>query len=337
MSRIPINRWNGALTKLSLACCCLAFAFSAQAQAPVTAGAPIAITGTKGKFDFMRIDTGMNRLLLAHEENKSFDVFDLKNKKLVKVVATGTSQDAAVDVKREKYYVAGNDPARLVIVDRKTLAVDGELPMPKDVDLIAYDPANGLVYLCNDTAAQIWVIDPAAKKVVTTIDMQGGGAEDLVFEPGYKYLYQAIKKGSDGIVRIDTATNKVVDAWPLAPETGPHGIALVPESKGLLVACEGKLVLMDRTNGKILDKCDIAKRVDEVAYDPGNHLAYCAGKFGKLSVVKVEGDKLNFLGDASDEQDATSVVVDPKTHTAWVGYAKGKGGQTFVQPFTPAQ
>lgn len=335
MSRNPIDRWKRALIKLSVACCCFAFAFSAQAQAPLTAGTPIAITGTKGKFDFIRVDTGMDRLLLAQEGNKSFDVFDLKSKKLVKIVDTSTSQDAAVDLKHDRYYVSGNDPHRMVIVDRKSLTVLGTVPTPADTDLIAYDPDTQRVYESNDTAGEVWVINPETKKITTTIKYQGGGVEDLVFDQGYKHLFQATKKGTDTIAVVDPDTNQVVDQWPLAPDTGAHGIALVPESNGLLVACAGKLVLMDRTNGKILDRCDIAERVDEMAYDPGKKLAYCAGRLGKLSVVRVEGDKLNSLGDVSDEQMATSVAVDLKTHTVWIAY--GKGDQAFVQPFTPAK
>ena len=334
MLRIPVNRWKGLLTKASVACCFLAFAFSAQAASPLSPGAPIPLTGAKGGFDFIRIDSAANRLLAAHEKNKTLDVFDLKTKKLVKAVPTGTCQDVAVDVKREKYYVSGNDPARFVIVDRKTLEVTGELPLAKDTDLVGYNPNTGLVYVSNDTAGETWVIDPDAKKVVTTIKYQGGGVEVLVFDPQYKYLYQAIK-GSNMIAQVDAATNKVLNHWPLAPDTGPHGIALVPESNGLLVACQGKLVLMDRTTGKILDRVDIGQKVDQMAYDAGTKLAYCAGKFGQLSVVRVEGDKLTAVGNVADEQNATSVTLDSKTHTVWIAYAKGD--EAFVQPFTPAE
>ena len=64
---------------------------------PLTGGEPIPLPGTGGKFDFIRVDAVNNRLLLGHEENKTFDVVDLDSKKLLKAVATGTSQDGAVD------------------------------------------------------------------------------------------------------------------------------------------------------------------------------------------------------------------------------------------------
>src|SRR5487761_716029 len=186
MLRIPMNRWKGVLTKASVAGCFLAFALSAQAAPPLTAGAPILVPGTHGGFDFLRVDASANRLLLAQEKgNGAFVVFDLNTKKVLKRVPTSTSQDAAVDLKRERYYVSGNDPHRMVIVSRKSLNVIGVVPVPANTDLIAYDPVTGQVHESNDTAGEEWVIDPSTKKIVTTIKLPGSGVEDLAFDPQY--------------------------------------------------------------------------------------------------------------------------------------------------------
>jgi DNA-binding beta-propeller fold protein YncE len=314
---------------------CLLPAPALQAQtAPLTAGTPILLENTKDGFDFIRVDSAGNRLLLGHEGNKSLDVFDLGSLKLLKVVPTGTAQDAAVDVKGGKYYVSGNDPGRMVIVDSTTLEVTGEVPMPKDTDLIAFNPVTGLVYESNDKGPELWLVDPAAKKIVGTIEYDGSGVEDLAFDEGYKHLYQAIK-GKNTVAVVDPASNKILDAWPCAPAKGPHGIAVVPEADGLLAACGGKLVLFNRSSGKQVAMADIAARVDEMAYDPGLHRAYCAGRQGKISTVAVEAGNLTALADVADESGTGSIAVDPKTHTVWIAFHKGD--QCFVQPFTPAK
>jgi DNA-binding beta-propeller fold protein YncE len=320
---------------LGISACVLALATTSHA-APLTAGDAIELTGAKGGCDFIRIDTAANRLLLGHTGNKSFDVFDIASKKLLKVVATSTAQDAVADVKRGKYYVSGNDPARMVIVDSTTLEITGDVPTAADTDLIGFNPATGLVYECNDTAGEVWVIDPAAKKIVSTIKVDGGGMEDLALDAEGKHLYQAAKKNST-IAVIDPAKNTVTETWALAPNTGPHGIAIVPDSDGLLVACAGKLVLLNRTNGKIITTAPIASRVDEMAYDPALHLAYCSSRTGKISVVAVAADKLTALEDVASQPGAGNIAVDPKTHTVWIAFSKGKDGPAFVQPFTPAK
>ncbi|HEX5397678.1 MAG TPA: hypothetical protein VFY06_01335 [Verrucomicrobiae bacterium] len=322
-------------TKVAFTLGCIATIFlnaqSPAPAAPLTPGDPIPLPGTRGGCDFIRVDTAGNRLLLGHEGNKTFDVFDLASKKLLKAIPTSTSQDATTDVKRGNYYVSGNDPARMVIVDSAKLEISGDVPVPANTDLIGFNPNTGLVYECNDTAGEVWVIDPVAKKIVTTIKVDGSGVEDLAFDSDYKHLYQAVK-GKNTIAVIDPASNKVTEAWPLAPNTSPHGIAVVPEN-GLLVACAGKLVLLDRTTGKIMATATTGGGVDEMAYDPGLHIAYCASRQGKISCVSVGDGKLTPLGDVSDQPRTGNIAVDPKTHTVWIAYPKGD--ECFVQPFTP--
>jgi len=312
----------------------LLFALSLSAQtAPLTTGDPIPLPGTTGGYDFIQFDSAGNRLLLGHEGNKSFDVYDLNSKKLT-VVPTSTSQDAAADVKNHLYYVSGNDPGRMVIVDAKTLTVTGEVPVPSDVDLIGYDPQTGLVHLCNDKAAEQWVIDPVAKKIVTTIKFDGTGMEDMALDLKNRRLFQAVK-GKNAIAMVDLDSNKILAAWPLAPDKGPHGIALVPDTDGLLVACASNLVLISRTSGKILATAPIGARVDEMAYDPALHMAYCASRVGKISVIAVGATTLTPAGDVPDAARTGDITVDPATHTVWIAYPKGD--QCFAQPFTPNQ
>ena len=318
---------------LGVGCVVLALGLRASA-APLTAGEAVLLPGTHDGFDFIRLDANANRLLLGHEGNKSFDVFDLNAKKLLKVVPTSTSQDATVDVKRGSYYVSGNDPGRMVIVDSTKLEISGEVPVPSDTDLIAFNPNTGLVYECNDKAGEVWAIDPAAKKIVTTIKVDGSGVEDLAFDPEYKHLYQAVK-GKNTIAVIDPASNKVLETWSCAPDKGVHGIAVVPDSNGLLVACAGKLVLFDRSSGKITATAPTGARVDEITYDPGLHIAYCASRQGSISVIAVEAGKLTPLGDVPDAAGTGDIAVDPKTHTVWIAFKKGE--ECFVQPFTPGK
>lgn len=301
--------------------------------AVLTAGTPILLENTKGNFDFIRIDTAKHRLLLAHTGNKTLDVFDLDTKKLLKSVPTGAAQDAATDAKRGWYYASVSAPPRMAIVDAEKLEMIGEVPLSAAADLMAFNPENGLAYVCNDTAPELWVIDPQAKKIVTTITFTGKGMEDLVFDPPYKRLYQVLKTG-DGLFAVDVANNKIVGSWTTAPATGPHGVALVPDADLLFAAgANGKLALINRSTGKVVASADIAARVDEMAYDSELHLAYCASSQGQISVVALEGEKLNVVGTVA--AGGKSVVVDPKTHTVWNAYSKGD--QSFVQPFTPSK
>lgn len=258
------------------------------------------------------------------------DIFDLQARRLVKSVATGAAQDVAIDSGKGSYFVAVSSPPRMAIVDAGKLEMTGEVPLPAAADLAAFNDSNGKVYVCNDTAPQLWIIDPNDKKIATTITLAGSGMEDLAFDSKFKRLFQVVK-GNNTLVVIDTTNNKPLQTWSTAPATNPHGMALIPETDLALVAGgNGKLALLNRSTGRVLADADIDNRVDEMAYDPELHLAYCPGGGGKISVIRVEGDKLTVIENVEGAS-GRSVVVDPKTHTVWLAF--NKGDRAFVQPF----
>jgi DNA-binding beta-propeller fold protein YncE len=337
---LPTTKFHAPLLFMSrlstLAACILVGASShfIASAAPLTPGEPILLPGTKGRFDFIRIDPSTERLLLGHGGNNSFDVFDAPGGKLLKSFAGCDASDAAADPKRGNYYASCANPARVVIVDSAKLEITGEVPLPADPDLITCDPVTGLVHVCNDKSPEQWVVDPVAKKIVATIPFQGGGMEDMAFSPDGKFLYQALK-GSSDVAVVDLASNAVAASWSCAPEKGPWGLAMASEINGLLASCAGKLLLFDCASGKVSSAAPIAARVDEMAYDPGLRVAYTSSRQGFLSATAVEAGKLTPLGDVPTEKGCADVTVDPKTHLVWIAYPKGD--QVFVQSFAPAK
>src|SRR5437879_3017245 len=136
-SELTSNGLKELQRSAGLGCLVLAAALSTQG-APLTAGQPIVLEKTTGKFDFIRIDAAKHRLLLAHTGNKSFDVFDLNSRSLLKSVATGAAQDSAVDDQKGRYFVSVSAPPKMVIVDSTKLEITGEVPLPAAADLMTF-------------------------------------------------------------------------------------------------------------------------------------------------------------------------------------------------------
>ena len=193
----------------------LATALSAQAAAALTPGDPILLEKTKGGFDFIRIDPARHRLLLAHTGNKSFEVFDLDLRRLLKSLPTGAAQDSAVDDKNGRYFVSVSAPPKMAIVDASKLEITGDVPLPAAADLMAFNPGNGKAYVCNDTAPELWIIDPEAKKITSTLTLSGKGMEDLAVDMKSKKLFQVLK-GGNFLVAIDAGNDKVLESWTTA-------------------------------------------------------------------------------------------------------------------------
>jgi len=316
---------------LSLICWVL-IALPLTAADSLTPQPPVELTGLQGKFDFIKIDPAQNRLLACHAGNGSLDVIDLATSKLIKSVPTGAAQGVAIDLKGGRYFASISQPPKMVVIDSAKLEVTGEVPLSAPADVMAYSSILDRAFVCNDEKPELWIIDPASKKIVTTLTLPGSGMEDLGLDAQDSHLFQCLKDSNE-LAKIDPREGKFLTKWPTAPAEKPHGLAIVPGTDtALVVGGNGKLVLMNLGSGQVLAACDVSPKVDEIAYDPGLKRVYCASGLGTISVVEVGQDKLTPLSPVPSSPGAHSIAVDPQTHTVWIAYAKDN--KPYVQAFT---
>src|SRR3981081_1126716 len=102
-----------------LACSVCALA-AADQSVTLQPAASIEIPASKGKFDFLRVDTKRNRLLAAHENDGTADYFDLAKNSLISRVKVGGAVDTAVDADSKFYYVSVQEDKRVAVVDAQT-------------------------------------------------------------------------------------------------------------------------------------------------------------------------------------------------------------------------
>ena len=293
--------------------------------------APISLPGSKGKFDFLAIDATRRRLLASHTGNNSLDIIDLDQSKIVQSVQTGAAQDCAIDPKGKQYLVSVSRPPQVVLVDMDKLVVTGTVPLAGPADLIAFHQDSGRAYVCHDDGRELWIVDPAQKKVIGSLALPMDAPEDLAFDASGKRLFQAIKSAGTMAV-FDLATNALLATWTTAPAQAPHGIAIVPEANAIAISGgNGKLVLMSQDDGRIFSAADMPLRVDQIAYDAAVHRVYCASGLGTIAVYSVEDRQLKKLGEVPTSAGARSIALDPNTHAVWVAYIKN--GDCTVQEF----
>jgi DNA-binding beta-propeller fold protein YncE len=298
----------------------------------LTPGNPVELTGTQGKFDFIKIDSANNRLLACHTGNGSLDVIDVITSKLIKSIPTGNAQGVAIDSENNRYFVSVSKPMKMVIVNSTKLEVIGEVALPGPADLVVYHLETNRVFVCNDDKPEMWVIDPMEKRIVSTINFPGGGMEDLGFDSQDTFLFQCLKDSSE-LAKLDLKTEKVVAKWSTSPVDKPHGLAMVPGTdQVLIVGGTGKLGLFDLSTGQIVGTADVSPKVDEIAYDPTLHRVYCASGLGNISVVSLDHQRLAALPSLTSSLGAHSIAVDSQTHTVWIAFAKND--KPYVQAFT---
>jgi DNA-binding beta-propeller fold protein YncE len=298
----------------------------------LTPGNPVELTGTQGKFDFIKIDSANNRLLACHAGNGSLDVIDVITSKLIKSISTGNAQGVAIDSENNRYFVSVSKPPKMVVVDSTKLDAIGEVALPGPADLVAYHSDTNRVFVCNDDKPEMWVIDPMEKKIVSTINFPGGGMEDLGFDSQDTFLFQCLKDSSE-LAKLDLKTEKVVAKWSTTPADKPHGMAMVPGTDQVLIVGEtGKLGLFNLNTGQMVGTAEVSPKVDEIAYDPTLQRVYCASGLGTISVVGLDHKTLTALRPLTSSPGAHSIAVDSQTHTVWIAFAKND--KAYVQAFT---
>jgi DNA-binding beta-propeller fold protein YncE len=293
---------------------------------------PVELTGTHGKFDFIKVDSARGRLLACHTGNGSLDVIDESTSKLLKSIPTGGAQGVAIDDKGGRYFVSVSKPPQLVIIDAANLEATGTVVLPGPADVCTYSAKLNRVVVDNDDKPEQWWIDPSAKKIVNVLTYKGAGMEDLAFNADSNVLVQNLKEANAlGFVQPNMSTI-IFGQCSTAPAEKPHGLAM--SGDGVLIAGgNGKLVLLNYKTQKVISSADIAPRVDEIAYDPENGAVYCASGTGVISAVSVGKDTLGTAESIPSAQGAHSIAVDPKTHTVWIAFAKGD--KAYVQAFLP--
>src|SRR6202051_4841273 len=131
----------------SLSLSSLSSVATAEQALHLTPTASIEIPNSKGKFDFLRIDSKRGRLLAAHENDGTPDFVDLKKATLIPGLKVGGAVDTAVDNDSKFYYVSVQDPERVAVVDAETLKEVKSIKTPGPNDAIIFEPKNHLVYV----------------------------------------------------------------------------------------------------------------------------------------------------------------------------------------------
>jgi DNA-binding beta-propeller fold protein YncE len=297
---------------------CLAASPLAAAE-PLVSGQPILVPDSTGSFDFLHVDAANRRLLAAHTGNNSLDVLDLDTGKLIKRIPTGKAQGEAVDSEGGKYYVSTSAERMVAVVDSKTLEKTGEIKLPVDADDILFNPKNRCVYVDFDHGTNVWVINAESGKIIAAIPV-GETPEAIVYDRSSDRIFQNVV-ADNSLYVIDPASNTVKEKWPLAPAAKPHGLEIDPETHRLFSAGNnGKLVVLDSTNGKQIGSVEIAKGADQIAFDPGNKRIYCGCGNGIISVVQETAEGATLLANVKTVGTGKTLTVDPKTHAVWTAY-----------------
>jgi DNA-binding beta-propeller fold protein YncE len=276
-----------------------------------------AAPGSGEYFDYVTVDSAARRVYLAH--GAEVKVLDADTFAVVGTIS-GLKRCHGVLVLPDlgKGFITDGDAGQVAVFNLKTLKITGTIKNSPDTDSIVYDPVSKLVFTFNGDSKNATVIDPVKQTIVKVIDL-GGGPEYPVAD-GQGTIYDDNAEKND-VVAIDTATLKIKARWPVAPAGEPVGMGMDRVHRRIFSAGRKPqfLVMMDASNGKVLQSLPISSGVDANIFEPETGLLFISTRAGKIHIFHEDSpDKLTEVETVKTEFGAKTMNIDSKTHNLFL-------------------
>jgi YVTN family beta-propeller protein len=273
-----------------------------------------------GGWDYLEVGPVNDWLYVSH--GTQVNILNKKTGDSVGVIENTTGvHGIAFDVANKKGFTSNGRLNTVSVFDINTNKVLAQIAVGQNPDAIIYEPFSKKIITCNGRSKNLSIINPIDNTLVDSVDV--GGKPETPVSDGEGKLFVNIEDKNE-IVVVDTKTFKVVNRWSIAPGEGPTGLAIDKATKRLFAGCEKLLMIIDATNGKIIDKIIIGDGCDGVAFDAVTKNIYTAnGADGTLSVIHEESaKKFVLIENIVTKKSARTITLDNQTHLVYLPAAE---------------
>lgn len=276
--------------------------------------------GGPGGWDYLTVDAATHRVFISRGTHVM--VVDPEQGKVIgDIPNTQGVHGIALAAEFNKGFTSNGRTGTSTIFDMTTLKTIGEAKTDKDSDAIIYDSNSKRVFSFNGDSSNATAIDAATGKVAGTIAL--GGGPEFAAADGKGHVFVNLEDKSQ-LVRIDSKTLKIENAWPLAPCESPAGLAIDAEHEILVVGCHNKLMaFVDGNSGKVIGTVPIGQGVDANRFDPSTGFAFASCGDGTLTVAHEDApDKFSLVETITTQKGARTMAMDRSNHNIYLATAE---------------
>ena len=293
----------------------LAFA-SPVAHAQNSSGLSVANTfhiASSGGWDYLAVGPVNDWLYVSH--GMQVNILNKKTGDSVGVIENTTGvHGIAFDIADKKGFTSNGRLNNVTVFDLYTNKVLNQITVGQNPDAIFYEPFSKKIITCNGRSKNLSIIDPVNDKLIDSVDV--GGKPETAVSNGTGKIFVNVEDKNE-IVEIDATTFKVLNHWSLSPAEGPTGLAFDKKTNRLFAGCDKLLVVLDATNGKVVDKIAIGDGCDGVAFDPATKDIYTSNGEGTMTVIHVNSaDSYSILDNIVTKRGARTIALDEQSH--WI-------------------
>src|SRR5437016_7531855 len=275
--------------------------------------------GGDGGWDYLTFDTTSRRLFISRATHVMVIDAD-SGKSLGDIPDTPGVHGIALAPDLKRGFISNGREGTVTIFNLTSLKALGKVKVGDNPDAILFDPATSRIFTFNGHSNDATAIDAAKGTVVGTVKLEGKPEFAVSDGKGEIFVNLEDKNQLDA---LDSNKLEVKARWPLAPCEGPSGLSLDRANRRLFSGCEKLMAIVDADSGKIVSSLPICDGVDATAYDDETKMAFASCHDGKLTVIREESpDKFSVVENATTQEGARTMALDPKTHQVYTVTAK---------------
>ena len=301
-----------SVRRLALLLCAATLAPAILAQTGPYKILNIAKIGGDGGWDYLTADATTRQLYLARSGPAgNLHVYNLDTLAPIGQVPTGNAHGAAIDDATHHGFATSNP---VTMFDTQTLKVIKTINTGGRPDGFLDDPATHHVYILSHVTPNVTVLDAATGDIVKAFDVGGAVEQSVLDNHGHLFIDLEDK---DAIAVVDTASLTPTGKYDISSKGGGcAGLAIDAAHDILFAACADKknMIVLDATNGKILDVLPTNGDSDGATFNPDTMEAFSTLGEGVLAVVKENSPTSFALEQLLPTQPrARTITLDRKT------------------------
>lgn len=274
----------------------------------------------EGGWDLVTVDSDAGRVYVTHKTK--LDVLDAHSGAILgEVTPLDGAHGVAIVPDLGIGFASSGNENRVIVFDLQSFAVTGRIATGKKPDTVIYDPATKRVFVFNAGSDNATVIDPARRKKIGTVKLEG--APEFAVADGKGTVFVNIEDRNE-LVAIDAHRRKVVRNWPLAPCDEPASLAMDHATRRLFAGCGNSLLaVVDADSGRVIATLPIGQHVDSTVFDPATREIISAAADGTLTVIhEDDADHYHVAEVVKTKPRSRTVGLDAKTHRLFVPSAE---------------
>ena len=285
----------------------------------------VKLAGKSPDWDYLAYDSTRHRLFIARRDDGLW-VYDTVAQKLITKLPKSAGAGATLLVPSVGRGFTTNEDGSTTVFALGTLKVIARQKFAEDADSASFDPLTRQVAFISADSQKMTMMDAKTLKVGQSVALAAKKADGSAAD-GAGHILLA-ERDRNMLARIDVASAKVTDEWPIAGCVQPTGLAYDAAHHRAFVGCRSSkpvFAVMNTDTGATITTLDLGRGNDGVVYDAKRQNIITTNGVDAIIVVyhQDDADHYHMLQAVTTRPNARTMAYDEAAQKVFTVTAEG--------------